>query len=144
MTAAPSLPSLTQQIQQARYVSFATFRKTGAKVATPVWMAPAVRSEQDQGYFIFSAGNAGKVKRLRNNTAVVLACCDARGQVLSDWTDATAELVTDAQQIEMALRALHNKYGWQMWLADIGSKITGKYNKRAYIRVNFQPPATTA
>ena len=139
--------SLAQRVQQARYVSFATFRKNGAKVATPVWMAPA--ELPPKVCYIFSAGNAGKVKRLRNNPVVELACCDVQGKVLSDWITATAQLVTEPDEIALALEALGQKYGWQMWIADVGSKLTGKYHKRAYIRVqlnqldpgSLQPPS---
>ena len=101
--------SLAQRVQQARYVSFATFRKNGAKVATPVWMAPA--ELPPKVCYIFSAGNAGKVKRLRNSPVVELACCDVQGKVLSDWITATAQLVTEPDEIALALEALGQKYG---------------------------------
>lgn len=129
---------MTKEVQQAKYVSLATFRKTGVKVATPVWMAPADPTQPERGYYVFSAGNAGKVKRLRNNNAVELAHCDVRGGLLGDWHPAVADLVTDDVSINQALDALHQKYGWQMWIADVGAKLTGKFSKRAYIRVRFE------
>lgn len=129
---------MLHDVQQGPYVSFATFRKNGAKVATPVWMAPDSTS-QPQVFYIFSAGNAGKVKRLRNNNDVELALCDIRGKVTGQWYAATAEVVDDETSIKQALAALRCKYGWQMWLADVGSQLTGKYAKRAYIRVRFKP-----
>lgn len=125
-------------IQQGQYVSLATFRKNGAKIATPVWMAPAIDQQPVLDFYIFSAGNAGKVKRLRNNTEVELALCDFRGSVASEWCAATAELVVEDASIQQALAALRGKYGWQMWLADVGAQLTGKFSKRAYIRVRFK------
>ena len=47
---------------EARFVSLTTFRKTGVEVATPVWAA----FENDR-FYVFSAGEAGKVKRLRRS-----------------------------------------------------------------------------
>lgn len=129
---------MLNDVQQATYVSFATFRKNGAKVATPVWMAPDSTS-QPQAFYIFSAGNAGKVKRLRNNKVVELALCDFSGKVTGNWYAATAEVVDDEANIKQALVALRCKYRWQMWFADVGSRLTGKYTKRAYIRVSFKP-----
>lgn len=129
---------MLKDVQQGPYVSFATFRKNGAKVATPVWMAPGAAAEP-QAFYVFSAGNAGKVKRLRNNNGVELALCDIRGNVTGSWYAATAELVADETSIQQALAALRRKYGWQMWLADLGSRLTGKYAKRAYIRIHFKP-----
>ena len=124
--------TLHQALQSAPYLSFATFRKTGIPVATPVWAAP-----DGNAMYIFSAGNAGKIKRLRNSSKARLAECDIRGKLSGDWVDATAEIISDAESIDTALAALRKKYGWKMWLTDIGSKFTGKFNKRAYIRVQL-------
>jgi len=116
----------------APYVSFATFRRSGARVATPVWCAA------DGGdYFIFSAGNAGKIKRLRNGASAQLAVCDVRGALRSQFVDATAEVLRDPDEMARALAALRRKYGWQMWLADLGSRLSGRFAQRAYIRVTL-------
>ena len=45
--------------------------------------------------------------------------------------------MTAESEIDQALAALRQKYGWQMWLADVGSSMTGKFRKRAYIRVEL-------
>ena len=120
------------ELERARYLSLTTFRKSGVAVAVPVWAAC-----DDGLYYIFSAGGAGKVKRLRNSTRARLAKCDARGKVLGDWHDAEAHILQDADQIATALRALRRKYGLQMLLADIGAKLLGKFDKRAYIGVTL-------
>jgi len=130
----------------ATYVSLATFRRNGVKVATPVWIAPALEDDQGQTTgFVFSAANAGKIKRLRNNTEIELAVCDVRGnldsgaqaQSASPWQSGHAQIIHDPVRIRTALAALHKKYGWQMWLADLGAKLTGKYHRRAYIEVSL-------
>ena len=121
-----------QALGKAPYVSLATFRRSGDRVCTAVWLAPG-----EDGFYVFSAGNAGKVKRLRNSDRAELAVCDVRGKVLGDWHGASARLITDPDEIEQALSALRRKYGVQMWLADVGSKLTGKFDKRAYIRVEL-------
>jgi PPOX class probable F420-dependent enzyme len=120
------------EIGKAAYVSLATFRRSGVVVRTPVWIAPS-----DDGLYVFSAGNAGKVKRLGNSSQAELAVCDVRGKVLGEWYPANARVVTDRVEIEQALLALRRKYGVQMWLADAGSRLTGKFDKRAYIRVEL-------
>ena len=123
---------MMNELADARYVSFATFRKSGDLVATPVWCA-----EDSGDYFIFSAGDAGKVKRLRNSSRARMAVCDMRGKLLGEWHAAEAEVLSDPGDIERALRALRRKYGVQMWLADVGAKLTGRFDKRAYIRARF-------
>jgi len=72
---------------------------------------------------------------LRNNNAAQLAVCDFGGKLLDDWVDARAEVVDDAAEVAVALAALRGKYGWSMKLADVGAKLSGKFNRRAYIRI---------
>ncbi len=121
-----------EEIGKAGYVSLATFRRSGEAVRTPVWIAPS-----EEALWIFSAGSAGKVKRLRNSDRAEVAVCDVRGKVLGEWYPASARVVTEAAEIEQALVALRRKYGVQMWLADVGSRLTGKFDKRAYIRLEL-------
>ncbi len=123
---------MTAELNYAAYVSLATFRKSGAEVATPVWAA-----HDDGEFFIFSAGDAGKVKRLRNSPRARLAVCDLRGRVLGDYHEATAEILEHPGDKRRALRLLRRKYGWQMSLADLGARLTGRFDKRAYIRVRL-------
>jgi PPOX class probable F420-dependent enzyme len=123
--------AMVATLDEARYFSLATFRKTGAAVATPVWFA---QGSEPGVYFVFSAGDAGKVKRLRNSNTARIAECDARGKVLGDWLDARAELVPQSEVGE-ALGALRRKYGWLMWLTDGLARVAGRFDKRTYIRV---------
>jgi hypothetical protein len=117
-------------LEGERYLSLATFRRDGREVATPIWFAA-----DDGALVAFTAGDSGKVKRLRNSARARFAACDARGRVHGPWHDARAEIVTDTTAIGRALAALHSKYGWQMWLADVGSRLTGRYEKRAYLKI---------
>ena len=118
------------------YVSLRTFRKDGRAVATPIWCAAL-----EGDLVAFSAGEAGKIKRLRNDATAQVAVCDVRGRLRGDWVDARAEIVADEHGVAEILRALHRKYGWQMWLADVGSRLTGRYDERAYLRIR---PASDA
>jgi len=123
---------MADDLQSARYVSFATYRKSGEAVATPVWCAA-----ENRAFFMFSAGDAGKVKRLRNSSRAALAVCDVRGRALGPWHEATAGMLTEPEDIERALELLRRKYGWQMRLADLGAKLTGRFRQRAYIRATL-------
>lgn len=117
-----------------RYLSLATYRATGAEVATPVWFAAV-----DGVLYVFTAGDSGKVKRLRRSPRARVAPCDARGNVQGPWRDASARIATDAASIARATRALRAKYGWQKWLLDLGSRLTGRIHRRAWIAIELQP-----
>jgi len=121
-------------LEGGSYLSLATRKRSGDFVNTPVWFAPDGGS-----YYVFSAGNAGKVKRLRNFTAARVAACTVSGTVTGEWLDAEAELLESPADEARALAALRKKYGWQMKIGDLFSRLTGKYAKRAYIRVTLRP-----
>ena len=106
---------------------------------TPVWFAAA-----GEKLYVFTAGEAGKVKRLRHSPRLRVAPCDARGRVQGAWRDGIGRIVTDARVIERAHAALRAKYGWQMWLLDLFSRLTGRIRRRAWIEIELSPPGTSS
>jgi PPOX class probable F420-dependent enzyme len=117
-------------MQGGNYISLATRKRSGEWVATPVWFAP------DGGnYYVFSAGEAGKVKRLRNFSESRIAPCTMNGTVTGPWSDTRAYVLDKPADQQVALAALRRKYGWQMLAADFFSRLTGKMGRRAYIRI---------
>ena len=120
-------------LARQRYVSLATFRRDGSQVKTPVWFAVL-----DGRLYVVTAGDAGKVKRLRNSSRALVAPSDARGGVQGGWQDATARLVTDAALIQRAHSALLAKYGWQARLLDLFSRVAGRIRHRAWLEVELR------
>jgi uncharacterized protein len=118
------------QLTPHRYLSLATFRRSGAEVRTPVWFA-----EVDGRLYAFTAGDSGKVRRLRASARARVAPCDARGQVKGAWQEATAHLVDDPRLIARAHAALRAKYGWQVLGLDLVSRLTGRLRRRAWIEI---------
>ena len=114
----------------ARYVSLATFRRDGREVRTPVWLAL-----RDGRAYVFTETRAGKVKRVRANGRAALATCTLRGEVTGPFVPAVARIVDDAATVAAAYAALRAKYGWQMWLIDCLSKLSGRYDQRAIIEI---------
>jgi len=93
-----------------RYVSLTTFRRTGAGVATAVWVAPSADS-----LVVVTGAGTGKAKRLRRDPRVELRECSVRGRVLPGAPVAlgTAELVTDPEEQHRLLAGHRRKYGLQ-------------------------------
>ena len=120
------------ELDQHRYISLATFRLNGAQVATPVWFAAA-----HGRLYVFTAEQSGKVKRLRHSLRARVALSDARGRVRGEWREATAHIVTDPRAIERARAALQTKYGWQMRLTNLLSRLTGRINHRAWLEIQL-------
>ena len=119
-------------LDRHRYLSLATFRRDGTEVRTPVWFAAVGAT-----LYVISAGDAGKVKRLRRSPRARVAPSDVRGRLRGPWRDATARLATDSSSIEGARAALRAKYGWQARLAEVLSRLTGRYDRRAFIAIEL-------
>ncbi len=115
-----------------KYVSLATYRRNGVEVKTPVWIA-----KLGERYYVFSAGDAGKVKRIRASSKVRLAACDVRGNVRSTWMEARAKIVADPALITEVRKALVSKYGLMMRLIDAMAGMTGRLHRRAYIEIEL-------
>jgi len=121
------------ELERHRYMSLATFRRSGVEVATPVWFAAA-----DGRLYAFTAEQSGKVKRLRHSSRVRVAPSDARGRVRGGWREASARIVTEPRSIERARGALQSKYGWQMRVTDLLSRLTGRVNHRAWLEIQLE------
>ena len=119
-------------LDRHRYMSLATFRRSGAQVATPVWFAAV-----DGRLYVVSAGTAGKVKRIRNASRARVAPCDMRGGVTGAWQEASARVITDAGPIARAQSALRAKYGWQVAIFNFVSRLTGRARRRAWLEVSI-------
>jgi hypothetical protein len=115
-----------------RYVSLSTFRRDGREVRTPVWIA-----EAEGRYYVFSEGDAGKVKRIRATGRVRLAACDLRGRVRGEWLAGRGRVAAEPAQVERAYAALRRKYGWQMAIGDFFSKLAGRYDRRAILEIEL-------
>jgi len=94
-----------EEVARHRRALLVTYRRDGTPVPTPVWAALAggrlyVRSERA----------SGKVKRLRNDSRVLVAPCTVRGRPLGAPLEARARMLAPAQE-PLAERALATRYG---------------------------------
>jgi uncharacterized protein len=87
-----------------KYLNLETFKKSGSGVRTPVWFAADAAT-----LYIYTNGNMGKVKRIRNNSRVRVAPCDMRGNLRGEWIDARAEIVSGAEA-DCGMKLLNQKY----------------------------------
>jgi len=107
--------------QGHRYLSLETFRKNGQGVRTPVWFAAEPAAGVPQTLYVYSTADSGKAKRLRNNSRVRVAPCDARGNLRGDWLEARAAIVT-GDEASRGMRLLNQKYfPWKQLLAFFAS-----------------------
>jgi PPOX class probable F420-dependent enzyme len=98
--------TVVDEIGRSKYVSLTTYRKDGTGVSTPVWHA--VNGGE---LFVVSDAEAWKVKRIRNNSHVVVTVCGIRGKIAPGAPSAqgTARLLDEADT-ETGRTLLARKY----------------------------------
>jgi len=112
------------QFDGHKYLNLETFKKSGDGVKTPVWFAadPATNlASSDAKLYLYTIGVSGKVKRIRNNPRVRIAPCDMRGNVLGEWVEARAEIVS-GEEAARGTQLLNKKYfPWKQLLGFFAS-----------------------
>jgi len=90
--------AIPSTIRGQKYISLTTFRKSGAKVATPVWFG-----EDGDKLYVMTRSDMGKTKRVRNNPQV---------KVTGPESAATVRILPPEDHAH-ARQAINQKY----WLA---------------------------
>jgi uncharacterized protein len=91
-----------------QYLSLTTFRKSGERVSTPMWVV-----RDGDALIMFTPEASGKVKRLRNSPRVELRPCKRMGRVKDgvEPVGGVAEVLTDKDSLERATEMIRRKYG---------------------------------
>ena len=99
-------------LDEARYVSFTTYRKNGDPVSLPVWVVPF-----DGGYAFTTDLNSHKVRRVRNDARATLRVCDMRGKVADGAVTHTgAAVILPDADVARVTALVKKKYriGWSL------------------------------
>lgn len=115
------------------YSKLTTFKRDGTPVSVPIWQAVG-----GSKVYMFTEASSWKVKRLRRNPRIEITTCDWRGKLDGGptWTG-EARVVDGAKDVARAYKALDAKYGWQKWITDTLSKISGRYDARAILEITL-------
>ena len=101
------MPDDLDVVNANRYVSLTTFRRTGAPVSSPVWVA------RDGGdLVVVTVDPSGKLKRLAHTARVELRPCDIRGRVPDGAPTyaGTAVVERSPEGVAAVKRAMGRKY----------------------------------
>ena len=106
-----------QEIPPSKRTLLVTYRRDGRPVATPVWAA-----EGDGRFYVRSERAAGKVKRLRRDSRVLLAPCTVRGRPLGAPFEGHARALAPDEE-PRGESALTRRYGLGRALFERGMDI---------------------
>jgi PPOX class probable F420-dependent enzyme len=99
-----------KQFKDQEFLSLETFRKNGIGVKTTVWFA-----QEGDTLCIWTVGDSGKIKRIRNNPRVNIAPCKRFGEVTGEWMAAQASVNDSAAAVRHVEVLLSRKVGF--WFA---------------------------
>ncbi|HEY3753788.1 MAG TPA: PPOX class F420-dependent oxidoreductase [Pseudonocardiaceae bacterium] len=105
------------RLAEAKYVLLTTFRKDGRAVPTPVWVA-----RDGDELVVYTAPDAGKVKRIRRDGAVRVGPCDVRGKPKGDDVPGHARVLDDAG-VRRTLSLIMKKYGLLGRITVLGGRL---------------------
>ncbi len=118
-------------LQGHRFMNLTTYRKTGVAVTTPVWF-----TQEGDKLYVYTGGESGKVKRIRNSGSVEVGPSNQSGKSLGETQPATARILGEDEG-KHADQALNQKYGWQKQLIGFFNRM--RAGKPAYLEIT---PAT--
>jgi PPOX class probable F420-dependent enzyme len=122
------MTTLPPEFHAQKYLSLATFRRSGVPVYTPVWFG-------DDGHklYVMTRRSSGKYKRLYSSPRVRVAACDMLGRITGPVYGATAR-VLPPEEWQRAKENIARKY----WLARIPFLLTWK---KVYLELAILPKA---
>jgi PPOX class probable F420-dependent enzyme len=103
------MATVPTEIHGQRYISLATFRKSGVAVYTPIWFA-----EDNNKLYFMTSSKLGKYKRIRNNPQVKIAPCTMRGKITGPEFPATVRILPPEESARVR-QLINAKY----WLARV-------------------------
>ncbi|MFF4712690.1 PPOX class F420-dependent oxidoreductase [Streptomyces eurythermus] len=124
-------PTRLARLGAGPYLLLTSYRRNGTPVATPVWV---VRDGDTLG--VWTAGDSGKVKRIRRRPDVLVGPCDRRGNPTGDQLPATAE-ITGADTTARYRGLIARKYGVVGRLTLLGSRLRRGLDGTVGIRVTL-------
>jgi PPOX class probable F420-dependent enzyme len=96
-----------------QFLSLTTFRKSGERVSTAVWIG-----RDGDALIVTTPEASGKVKRLRNSPRVEVRPCNRMGRVKDgiEPVAGVAEVLTDEGTQERLTGIIRRKYGLEYWV----------------------------
>ncbi|MEI7845256.1 MAG: PPOX class F420-dependent oxidoreductase [Chloroflexota bacterium] len=96
-----------KQFKDQEFLSLETFRKNGIGVKTAIWFV-----QEGDMLYLWTRGDSGKVKRIRNNARVNIAQCNRFGEVTGEWTEAQASVDDSDAAVQHVVSLLRQKLGF--------------------------------
>ena len=107
-------------VVNARTILLTTFKRDGSPVGTPIWFV--VRNGI---IYATTVSTSGKVKRIRNNSHVLLAPCTQSGKVIGPTYEGKARVLTEQDKRDV-LGVIRRRYGVLVPIFSLINRLRGQ------------------
>jgi PPOX class probable F420-dependent enzyme len=121
-----------ERLASSTYVALTTFRKDGTPVPTAVWIAG-----DGERLYVWTQGDSGKVKRIRNDARVTVAPSDGRGAPQGAAVEGTARVLDDPAALARVESSLRSKYGVQFRFFETAAKVARRKRPRVGLEITL-------
>jgi uncharacterized protein len=113
-------------LKDQKFVSLTTFKRSGEAVAAPMWIVG-----DGEQLWAWTPADSWKVKRIRRDPRVTLTPCGRTGKVSPGQpvVDATAEVLTDAAEVQRVESLIKRKYGVEFRVVTLIEAIAARGRK---------------
>ena len=120
--------------ENREFLSLETFRRNGIGVKTPVWFA-----QEGDTLYIWTVGDSGKIKRIRNNPQVKIAPCNRFGKITGKWIAAQASVDNSIAAVRHVEVLLSRKLGLEFAVFRLIDRLRDRWkgSHRVCIRVSL-------
>ncbi len=133
MTASAAVPAAFAGLAEASFVLLTTFRRNGAAVSTPVWVAA-----DGDDLVVLTPEGSGKVRRLRHDARVELRSCSRRGAVDPGAPTVAGRAVVEPDAVEHVRGLVKAKYGLEYRLFMLVERVVAR-GEQARVGLRITP-----
>lgn len=122
-------------IGDERFVSLTTFKRNGEGVSGPMWIG-----RDGDGLFMWTPADSWKVKRIRNNSRVLLTPSNRSGKVRDGavTVEGAALVITDPATVDRLQDQIRQKYGVMYHVVTLIETIVARGRKpRVIVRITM-------
>ena len=128
-----AIASAFADLGDEKFVSLTTFRRSGERVSTPVWIG-----RDGDALIVTTPEASGKVKRLRNSPRVEVRPCNRRGRVQdgAEPVAAVAEILSKDAAKDRLTDIIRSKYGIEFRLVmAVERLVRSRQARRVILRI---------
>lgn len=129
------MPDVVSSLADEKFVSLATFKKSGEKVASAMWLA-----RDGDALVMWTPADSWKVKRIRRDGRVELTPCGRTGKVNDGaaTTTGSASVDADPAETERVRRLIKAKYGFEFHVITTIERIVARGSRdRVAVRITL-------